>query len=46
MTNSGQVGKMLDLLLTKTEKDFKVFCDLLRKHGLEHLVMNFLSKKG
>ena len=44
--NYRQVGKMLDILFTKTEKDFQVFCDHLKRHGLQHLVINFLSKRG
>ena len=29
---------MLDILLTKTDQHFRVFCDLLSKNGMSHLV--------
>ena len=45
-TNSKKVRELLEVLLTKTQKDFEVFCDLLSEHGMKHLVTHYLSDRG
>ena len=46
MKNSRQVCKMLDILLTKSDKHFKMFCELLTQNGMSHLVTHYLSDRG
>ena len=46
MKNSRQVCKMLDILLTKSDKHFKMFCELLNQNGMSHLVTHYLSDRG
>ena len=45
-TNSRKVGELLDILLTKTEKDYEVFCYLLSEHGMKHFVTHYFSDRG
>ena len=40
------VIKLLDLIVTKTDKDFQFFCEALRRSGQGHIVDLLLSKKG
>ena len=40
------VSKLIDLIVTKTDKDFKFFCEALRRSGQGHIVDLLLSEKG
>ena len=40
------VNKLLELIVTKTDKDFQFFCEALRRSGQGHIVDLLLSEKG
>ena len=40
------VSKLLDLIVTKTDKDFQFFCEALRRSGQGHIADQLLSEKG
>ena len=40
------VIKLLDLIVTKTDKDFQFFCEALRRSGQGHIADQLLSEKG
>ena len=40
------VIKLLDLIVTKTDKDFQFFCEALRRSGQGHIVDLLLTEKG
>ena len=40
------VSKLLDLIVTKTDRDFQFFCEALRRSGQGHIVDLLLSEKG
>ena len=44
--NNRKVARLIEILLIKTEEDFKSFCDILIDNNMGHLVSNFLSDHG